>query len=164
MVLCYHPSMIEGGGDRRERKPRSLTVEQVCARLDTTNNNYAGLVHCFETVASYNRSATPFFYEKDVTLPDLVLQLRAEGEWPIIDKNLGIVVCPYAHEWVKAQLYAYHKNIAYEHRKRDEYADAWVQEGMGWYQSSLGGVRKSKAYVGDASERRALKLLGVNRF
>lgn len=150
-----------------EYESEGLSLETAIAKLDRSNAAFEDLLVMFELIGrqKFNPARSKFcFYKKDKNLPELFQFLESTRHSPLVDKRLRMVICPMAHELLKAVLYCYHNNIKFEREKQDEYADLYIKTGLGWYRSTTGSLVCSSNYKSTREERDLFMILGVTKF
>jgi len=113
----------------------------------------------------FSASVSKFkFCRKAKNLPELFQTLLKQGNCPLVDKRLRLVILPSSHEWLRGVLYCYHNKIKFERARRHEYADLYVKSGLGFYKSGVDEIVVDFHYRADNAERDLFMALGLKRF
>jgi len=131
-------SPVDKSGGGEGLNSQALTPEQALARFDAYKNNqfYPTFKSLFENMF---KSSTPLrVFNKDNRLSDLLLNLITEDKDPMVDKASGLVFDPFAHELLRASLYALYKNLPIGKMtevfdQSDKLAELYTFEGMGYH-------------------------------
>lgn len=139
----------QSGGGGEDIKFNELTQEQTLARFDKYKEHtfYPYFAESFGSMFGGGLSGGHWplkVFKRDKNLPELILKLRKDGYYPLIDKSSNLAFALTAHRMTRALLYALYSNLSITPQEffaqQEELADRWTAEGMGYFWTSMGGT------------------------